>query len=92
MANELHVDAAGLRVAAAKSAITGTTLEGAQVSSPTASRPSSAGVAVVNVALTSVRARQSARVTGQADDLAVGSARYDSTDTDGSDGITTVKV
>ncbi len=46
----------------------------------------------MNAALTSVKSRQSARITGQADDLSVSSARYDSTDTDGGDAITAVSV
>ncbi|WP_234998275.1 hypothetical protein [Mycobacterium sp. DBP42] len=56
------------------------------------SQPSGAGVATVNAALTSVKNRQSERLTGQADALSASSARYDTTDTDGHDAITTVSV
>lgn len=53
---------------------------------------SAAGVAAVNAALISVQSRQSTRMTRQADDLSVSSGRYDGTDSDGCDTITTVSV
>ncbi|MEV0672582.1 hypothetical protein [Mycobacterium sp. NPDC050441] len=49
-------------------------------------------MAAMNAALTSAKSRQSARMTGQTEDLSVSSARYDTTDTDGHDAITTVSV
>ncbi|WP_249383606.1 hypothetical protein [Mycobacterium sp. DBP42] len=50
-------------------------------------------MAAVNAALAAVQGRQSARMSGQAGDLAVSSARYDTTDSDGGDAIgTTVSV
>ena len=41
------------------------------------------GMAAVNAALTAVQARHAQRVTGQAGDMSVSSARYDTTDEDG---------
>ncbi len=93
MANELHVDAAGLRSAASSSTAVAAGLTSTATSNPTSSQPSAAGVAAMNTALTSVQGRQSARMTDQADDLSVSSARYDTTDADGRDAInTTVSV
>ncbi|GJJ21158.1 MULTISPECIES: hypothetical protein [Mycolicibacterium] len=93
MANELNVDAAGLRVASARSEVAAATaLTGAEFGGLSASRPSSVGVAELNAALTAVQSRQSSRVTGQASDMSVGSARYDTTDEDGGEAITTVSV
>lgn len=87
MANGLEVDTGGLRVAAANSDDVGAALADAGSCSLTASRPSSAGVAAVNAALTSVRQYQSDRMTGQAGDMTTSSARYDTTDSDGRDAI-----
>lgn len=87
MAHELSVDAAGLRLAATNSEGTAAALAGDQLCRLTASRPSSAGVAAVYAALTSIRSRQARRMTGQADNLLTSSARYDTTDSDGYDAI-----
>ncbi|OBB10242.1 hypothetical protein A5761_27975 [Mycolicibacterium setense] len=92
MANELQVDAAGLRAAAAGSDGIAAGLTGGSFDSAASAQASGAGVAAVNAALTSVKSRQSARITGQADDLSVSSARYDTTDGEGGDAITTVSV
>lgn len=93
MANELEVDAGGLRTAAFSSEVVGAGLTGGHFDTAASSQPSGAGVAAVNAALASVRQRQSARIEGQADDLSVSSARYDTTDSDGRDAInTTVSV
>ncbi|OMC33856.1 hypothetical protein A5740_11230 [Mycobacterium sp. GA-1841] len=92
MANGLEVDASGLRIAAATSDDVSATLKAAAGGDSCSTYPSGAGVAAVNAALASVRQRQSSRITGQADDLSVSGARYDTTDTDGSDAITTVSV
>lgn len=88
MANELEVDASGLRVAAASSELAATALSGVGAGGPSSSHPSAAGVAAVNAALAATQGRQSTRITGQAEDLSVSSARYDSTDSDGRDAIT----
>lgn len=58
MANELSVDAAGLRVAATNSEGTAAALAGGQRSAPPGSHPSSAGVAAMNATLASLRSRQ----------------------------------
>ncbi|OHU01575.1 type VII secretion target [Mycobacterium syngnathidarum] len=93
MASELHVDAAGLRSAADSSAGVAAGLTSTATSNPNSAQPSAAGVAAMNTALTSVQSRQSARMTGQAGDLMTSSARYDTTDSDGRDAIsTTVRV
>lgn len=93
MANELHVDVAGLRCAASSSTAVAAGLTSTATSNPTSSQPSAAGVAAMNAALTSVQGRQSARMTDQAGDLATSSGRYDTTDSDGHDAIsTTVRV
>lgn len=90
VAHELEVDAIGLRVAAASSSATAAALTGAAGGEPSGSRPSSAGIAAMNEALTSVRSRQSRRISGQSDDLSASSARYDSTDWGSGDAITAV--
>ncbi|GAB5895396.1 hypothetical protein [Mycolicibacterium mageritense] len=92
MANELEVDSVGLRIAAADSEFATSALLGVESGGASGSRPSSAGVAAVNAALTAVQARHSQRVTGQAGDMSVSSARYDTTDDDGGEAITTVSV
>lgn len=92
MANELDVNTDGLRIASASSSVTAVGLEGAVLGGSSASKPSSAGAAAVNAALTEVRGRQSRRMTGQADDMSVSAARYDTTDEDGSNAITAVSV
>lgn len=93
MANDLEVNANGLRVAAASSEATAqAALVGTELGGLSASRPSTAGVAAVNAALALVRSRQSSRMTGQARDISASAARYDTTDDQGSDAITTVTV
>ncbi|CRZ17591.1 hypothetical protein [Mycolicibacterium neworleansense] len=87
MANELQVDAAGLRRAANSSTGVVAGLTSPAASNPTSSQPSAGGVAAMNAALASTQSRQSARMTGQAGDLSVSSARYDSADSDGRDSI-----
>lgn len=92
MANELHVDAAGLRSASASSENVAAGLAGFPLAASASSQPSGVGVAAVNAALTAVKNRQSERLTGQAAALSVSSAQYDTTDADGHDVITTVSV
>ncbi|MHC9296713.1 hypothetical protein ACRCUN_29970 [Mycobacterium sp. LTG2003] len=93
MANELEVNASGLQAAAASSEATArAALAGAELGGLSASRPSSAGVAAVNAALTAARGRQSSRIAGQAGDMSASGARYDTTDGNESDAITTVSV
>lgn len=93
MANELQVDAAGLRSAANSSTSVAADLTSTGASNPTSSQPSAAGVAAMNAALTSVQDRQSERMTGQAGDLTTSSAQYDTSDSDGRDAISgTVSV
>ncbi|WP_158167424.1 hypothetical protein [Mycolicibacterium smegmatis] len=89
MANGLEVDAAGLRIASASSDAVAADLTGTATSNPNSTHPSAAGVAAMNAALASTQSRQSARMTGQSGDLSVSSARYDSTDSDGRDAIST---
>lgn len=91
VANDLNVDAAGLRVAAVASDDVAAGLTGAATGAAR-SQPSSAGVAALNAALASARSRQSRRISSQADDLSAGSTRYDTTDEGGADAITTVSV
>ncbi|MFV8160536.1 hypothetical protein ACNQVK_37465 [Mycobacterium sp. 134] len=89
MANELNVDAVGLQAAATSSeAVAATELSGAQVCGSASWQPSGAGVDAVNAVWASVRQRQAARITGQAADLSVSGARYDTTDEEGRDAIT----
>lgn len=93
MANELEVDAGGLRTAAFSSEVVGASLTGGSFDAAASSQPSGVGVTSMNAVLASVRQRQSARITGQADDLSVSGARYDTTDGDGRDAISaTVSV
>ncbi|WP_135452611.1 hypothetical protein [Mycobacterium sp. DL99] len=92
MANELEVDAAGLWAAAASSDATAAQLANGAVGGGPGATPSQAGVAAILAAAQSVRTRQSHRVSGQADALSMGGARYDTTDDDGAAAITTVSV
>jgi hypothetical protein len=84
VANELEVDSGSLRAAATGSDALAGALRGASASSSIGGQPSAAGVAALDAAISAVRARQSARVSGQAGDLSVAGARYD--DTDGGSG------
>ncbi|WP_102144902.1 hypothetical protein [Mycobacterium hubeiense] len=88
MANELNVSTDGLRTAAANSEITAAELAAEPAEGGQGTHPSQAGVAAILAAAQSVRARQSLRVSGQADDLSVSSARYDDTDSGGAEAIT----
>ncbi|CPR93365.1 hypothetical protein PP568_06965 [Mycobacteroides abscessus] len=93
MANGLEVDAGGLRTAAFSSEVTAASLTAGSFDAAASSQPSGAGVSAMNAALTSVRDRQSARITGQVGDLTTSSALYESTDSDGGDAISgTVSV
>lgn len=80
MGNELEVNADDLRVAAAGSDSVAGTLAGVATESSTGAQPSAVGIAALDSAVSAVRARQSARVSGQAGDLWVAGARYDDTD------------
>lgn len=80
MANELEVDSGSLRAAATGSDALAGALRGAAAGGSVGGQPSAAGVAAVDAAISAVRARQSARVSGQAGDLSVAGARYDETD------------
>ncbi|HET6731681.1 hypothetical protein [Mycobacterium sp.] len=84
VANELQVESADLRVAAAGSDALAGALRATGTTGSVGGQPSAAGVAALDAAINAVRARQSARVSGQASDLSVAGARYD--DTDGSNG------
>jgi hypothetical protein len=88
MANELKVSTDGRRIAAANSESTAAELAGGTVEGRPGTHPSQVGVAAILATAQSVRARQSQRISGQADDLSVGAARYDTTDSDGADAIT----
>lgn len=92
MANGLEVDTAGLRAAAASSDATATELASTTTESAPGTTPSHAGVAAVLAAAQSVRTRQAARINGHANSLTVSGARYDTTDSDEADAITTVSV
>ena len=88
MANELKVSTDGLRVAAANSDGTAAELATGTVEGGPGTHPSQVGAAAILAAAQSVRGRQSSRISSQADDLSVASARYDTTDSDGGDAIT----
>ncbi|MGW4100612.1 hypothetical protein [Mycobacterium sp. NPDC004974] len=92
MANGLEVDAGGLRVAAAGSDGIASGLTGGSFDTPRSTQPSGAGVAAMNAALSSVRQRQSNRITGQAANMSVSGARYDTSDGEAAGAITTVSV
>ncbi|WP_019971504.1 hypothetical protein [Mycobacterium sp. 141] len=93
MANELHVDAAGLRLAAANStSAASAAFTNGGFDAATGSKPSSAGIAAVNAALVSLQTRQTQRITGQAEALTTGSSQYDGTDGDGARVVSTVSV
>jgi hypothetical protein len=91
VANELHVDVGGLRTAGTSSDTVAAGL-GGSFDTASSSQPSSAGIAAVNAALAAVRGRHTNRIAGQAGDLTTSSARYDTTDGDGADSVTTVSV
>ncbi len=87
MAGDLSVDTGGLRSAASNSETIASALTtGAETVG--GDHPSGAGVAAFDAAMASVRGRQSSRITGQAGDLSVSSARYDHTDGGAADAIT----
>ncbi|BBX31961.1 hypothetical protein MMAG44476_20312 [Mycolicibacterium mageritense DSM 44476 = CIP 104973] len=92
VANGLEVDAAGLRTAAANGEGTAAELATGTVEAGRGTTPSQAGVAAILAAAQSARTRQSGRISGQSDDLSVSATRYDTTDDDGRDAITTVSV
>lgn len=93
MANDLRVDSAGLRGAAADSeAAAASAFAGAPGCGPATAQPSAAGVDAVYAALASTQSRQSQRIAGQASDLTTSSARYDTTDQDGADAVDTVSL
>ncbi|KLI09244.1 MULTISPECIES: type VII secretion target [Mycobacteriaceae] len=92
MANDLHVDAAGLRSAAANSDGVAAALATGILEGGRGTTPSQAGVAAILAAVQSARTRQSNRISGQSGDLTVSAARYDTTDEDGGHAITTVSV
>ncbi|MHC9292034.1 hypothetical protein ACRCUN_06175 [Mycobacterium sp. LTG2003] len=92
MANELEVEASGLRAAAASSDAAAAELSTSSVEGVPGTTPSHAGVAAIMAAAQSVRGRQSGRISGQASDLTVSGASYDTIDSDGADAITTVSV
>lgn len=87
MGNELEVDSGDLRAAAADSDAVAGTLAAAAMGGPTGAQPSAAGVAALDAAISAMRARQSARVSGQAGDLSVASGRYDDTDGGGAEDL-----
>ena len=80
MGNELGVDSSDLRAAAAGGDAIAETLAGAAAAGSTGAQPSAAGVSALDAAISAIRTRQSARLSGQASDLSVASARYDDTD------------
>ena len=87
MGNELEVDPGDLRGAAANSEAVAGTLPGAALGGSTGSQPSAAGVAALDSAVSAVRIRQSARVSGHTRDLSVASVRYDDTDGDSAEDV-----
>ena len=87
MGNELEVDSGDLWAAAADSDAVAGTLAGAAAGGPTGAQPSAAGVAALDAAISAMRVRQSARVSGQAGDLTVAAAHYDNTDGDSAEDI-----
>ncbi len=83
IANDLEVDASGLRIAAASSDDLAAGLAGATGEGPPSNRRSRAGVQALDAAITEMSDHQSDRITGQADDIMLVAARYDETDGDG---------
>lgn len=66
MGNELDVDSSDLRAAAAGADAIAETLAGAATAGSTGAQPSTAGVSALDAAISAIRTRQSARVSGQA--------------------------
>lgn len=91
MGNELEVDTAGLRSAAASTHLAASTLNFSG-SSLTSSQPSGSGVAAVYAALAAVRRRQIDLLTAHAKAMTASSALYDATDGDGGNAIGRVQV
>lgn len=88
MANEMEVNADGLRAAAgATDALAADLMNGAVDGCVGGDDPSAVGVGAVNAALNVVRERQARRVAGQAGDLSVSGGRYDNTDSNGAGSI-----
>jgi hypothetical protein len=89
---DLRVDVGGLRAAAAGSGDIAAGIVGDGDGGSTSPHPSGAGVTAVDAAISTTQQRQATRISGQAADLTAGSARYDNTDCDGGQAITTVSV
>lgn len=92
MANDLQVDANGLRGAAVASEVIASSLASGPIDGTTVAQPSGAGVDAMNAAVLSLQGRQSSRIAGQAGDLTVGGSTYEQTDSEGAHSITTVPV
>ena len=92
MANDLQVDANGLRGAAAASGGIASSLASGEIGGTAVAQPSGAGVQAMNAAVLSVQRRQSSRIADQAGDLTVGGATYEQADSEGADSITTVPM
>lgn len=82
MARDLEIDTDGLRNAATASENLAADLRIylPQVTRGSGTQPSQSGVVAVEMAIAEVRARQSRRIAGQADDVVVAAARYDDVD------------
>jgi len=81
-----------LRTAAASSRDIAAGITSAGDGGSTSPHPSGAGVTAVDAAISTAQQRQATRISGQADGLTTGAGRYDSTDGDGGQAITTVSV
>ncbi|CDO20728.1 MULTISPECIES: hypothetical protein [Mycolicibacterium] len=88
MANDLEVDASGLRLAAAGSDELAAGFAAGSDDALSGSRRSSAGISALDVAINAVRGHQSVRISGQAGDMLVGAGRYDETDGDAARAVT----
>jgi hypothetical protein len=80
MANELNVNTSDLRAAAASSDAAASVLTGTGTGTTLGSRSSGIGIAALDMAISSVRGRQSTRMSGHADSMRGGGQRYDDTD------------
>lgn len=88
MASGLEVNTDGLRTASGASDIVASALKVGTAVGASGSHASYAGVGTFDAAIGALRDRQSVRISSQADDLSVSSARYEHVDGDAADDIT----
>lgn len=86
MANDLSVDPGGLRAGAISSEMIAAELTAETVGTAVES-PTHTGVSAMDAAVSSVRARQSTRVSAQAGDMLAGASQFEAVDEETAGGL-----